>query len=183
MRKLNINNLIWIDLEMTGLDTVNDHIIEIATVVTDNDLNILAKGPDLAIFQSELIINSMNSWNTDSHEQSGLTEKVRNSKISEKEAEQETLEFLKKYLNKNTSPMCGNSVHQDRMFLKKHMPKLEAFFHYRNLDVSSFKIASALWNSDFEEPFIKEDLHTAMADTLESIAEMKHYQEHLLRLG
>lgn len=181
MGKVNINNLIWIDLEMTGLDPVNDYIIEIATVVTDNNLNFLAKGPDLAIFQPEAIVNSMTPWPANQHEISGLTEKVRNSKISEEMAMHETIKFLAEHVKKGTSPMCGNSVHQDRMFLRNYMPNLEAFFHYRNLDVSSFKIISSLWNHDLEERFLKEENHTAMADVLESIEEMKHYREHMLQ--
>lgn len=181
MGKVIINNLIWIDLEMTGLDPINDYIVELAVVVTDNDLNIVAKGPNLPIFQKEEIINNMSSWSANQHEKSGLTEKIRNSKISEKEAENATLEFLNKHVKKGTSPMCGNSVHQDRIFLRKYMPNLEAFFHYRNLDVSSFKIISSLWNKGLEEKFIKEEQHTAMADILESVEEMKHYRQHLLQ--
>lgn len=178
-----IKNLIWIDLEMTGLSPNNDKILEIATVVTDNELNIIKKGPDLAIFQEEEVINSMNSWSEKQHYESGLTEKARNSKIDTAMAEQQTIAFLSEHVNKGTSPMCGNSVHQDRMFLRRYMPKLEGYFHYRNFDVSSFKIVATLWNQVIADSISKSEQHTAMADILESIEEMRVYKDNFLRLS
>ena len=175
-----VGNLIWIDLEMTGLDYTKDSILEIATVITDSNLNILSKGPDLAIFQEEEVIHNMNSWSEEQHELSGLTEKVRNSKVNETQAEQQTLDFLQQYVKGFTSPMCGNSIHQDRMFLRRYMPRLEEFFHYRNLDVSSFKIAASAWNPAIVDNLTKKEAHTAMSDVLESIKEMKHYRDHLI---
>ena len=178
-----INNLIWIDLEMTGLNVNKDHILEIATVITDSDLNIIKKGPEIAVFQEGEVLNNMNSWSMDHHGASGLTDKCRNSNINTAEAEKQTLEFLAMHVNKNSSPMCGNSVHQDRIFLRKYMPKLEEYFHYRNLDVSSFKIAVLLWSDGGVEQPQKQDKHTAMADVLDSIAELKLYKESFLRLN
>ena len=135
----NENNLIWIDLEMTGLDTLNDHIIEIATIVTDAQLNTLAEGPVVAIHQPDSVMNGMDEWNTRQHGQSGLTERVRNSQYSAREAEEMTIAFLKNYVPEGASPMCGNSICQDRRFMAREMPRLEAYFHYRNLDVSTVK--------------------------------------------
>ena len=179
----NPNNLIWIDLEMTGLDTQNDVIIEIATVVTDSELNTLAEGPVLAIHQSDEILNAMDEWNTKQHGNSGLTERVKNSTINEAEAEQQTIEFLRQYVPANASPMCGNSICQDRRFLARCMPELENYFHYRNLDVSSVKELAKRWAPEVFKGFSKESSHLALDDIRDSITELKYYREHLLKLG
>ena len=178
----NPNNLIWIDLEMTGLDTQNDVIIEIATVVTDSELNTLAEGPVLAIHQSDEILNAMDDWNTKQHGSSGLTERVKNSTINEAEAERQTIEFLRQYVPANASPMCGNSICQDRRFLARCMPALENYFHYRNLDVSSLKELAKRWAPEVFKGFSKESSHLALDDIRDSIAELKYYREHLLKL-
>lgn len=175
------NNLIWLDLEMTGLIPQKDRIIEIATVVTDMDLHILAKGPDLVINQPEELLQGMDEWNTTHHGESGLTEKVRQSAISESEAEVRTLEFLMKYVEPGFSPMCGNSIYQDRRFLSLYMPKLEAFFHYRNLDVSSLKILVKNWAPHLYEQLTKTSNHRALDDVLASIKELEFYREHFLK--
>ncbi|MDH5371291.1 MAG: oligoribonuclease, partial [Gammaproteobacteria bacterium] len=158
---LNENNLIWIDLEMTGLDTQNDVIIEIATIVTDSDLNELAEGPMLAIHQSDEIMGGMDEWNTNQHGNSGLTERVKNSQLTVSDAEQQTLEFLRKYVPKGASPMCGNSICQDRRFMARLMPELEDFFHYRNLDVSSLKELAKRWAPDVAKGVAKSGAHLA----------------------
>jgi oligoribonuclease len=174
-------NLIWIDLEMTGLDTDNDLIIEMATIVTDSQLNILAEGPVLAIHQSDEVLAGMDEWNTRQHGGSGLAQRVRDSRITEAEAEAQTLAFLEKWLPANTSPICGNSICQDRRFLYRHMPKLEAYFHYRNLDVSTIKELVARWAPELREGFKKGEVHLALADIQDSIAELKYYREHFIR--
>lgn len=179
----NSNNLIWIDLEMTGLDTQKDVIIEIATVITDSELNILAEGPVLAIHQSDDILNAMDDWNTRQHGQSGLTARVKNSAITEAEAERQTIEFLREFVPANASPMCGNSICQDRRFLARCMPELEKYFHYRNLDVSSLKELAKRWAPKVFKGFSKESSHLALEDIRDSIAELKYYREHLLKLG
>jgi len=178
----NPNNLIWIDLEMTGLDTQNDVIIEIATVVTDSELNTLAEGPVLAIHQTDEILNAMDDWNTKQHGGSGLTERVKNSTINEAEAERQTIEFLRQYVPANASPMCGNSICQDRRFLARCMPALENYFHYRNLDVSSLKELAKRWAPEVFKGFSKESSHLALDDIRDSITELKYYREHLLKL-
>ena len=178
----NPNNLIWIDLEMTGLDTQNDVIIEIATVVTDSELNTLAEGPVLAIHQSDEILNAMDEWNTKQHGNSGLVERVKNSTVNEAEAEQQTIEFLRQYVPANASPMCGNSICQDRRFLARCMPELENYFHYRNLDVSSLKELAKRWAPEVFKGFSKESSHLAMDDIRDSITELKYYREQLLKL-
>ena len=178
----NPNNLIWIDLEMTGLDTQNDVIIEIATVVTDSELNTLAEGPVLAIHQGDEILNAMDDWNTKQHGGSGLTERVKNSTINEAEAERQTIEFLRQYVPANASPMCGNSICQDRRFLARCMPALENYFHYRNLDVSSLKELAKRWAPEVFKGFSKESSHLALDDIRDSIAELKYYREQLLKL-
>ena len=175
-------NLIWIDLEMTGLDTVNDHIIEIATVITDSDLNVLSEGPVLPIHQSDEILDAMDDWNTRQHAKSGLTERVRKTSVTLQYAEQETLKFLGRLVEKNTSPMCGNSICQDRRFLAREMPQLEAYFHYRNLDVSTLKELAARWAPDISGNFKKSNTHLALDDIYDSIRELKYYREHFLRL-
>jgi oligoribonuclease len=170
-------NLIWIDLEMTGLDTENDVIIEIATIVTDKDLNILGEGPILAIYQPEPLLEGMDEWNTRQHGGSGLTERVRNSTTSLAEAEQATIKFLEQFVDAKTSPMCGNSICQDRRFMARQMPTLEAFFHYRNLDVSSIKEIAKRWRPEVLNGFKKQGSHLAMDDIKDSIAELSHYRE------
>ena len=179
----NPNNLIWIDLEMTGLDTQNDVIIEIATIVTDSELNTLAEGPVLAIHQGDEILNAMDEWNTKQHGNSGLVERVKNSTVNEAEAEQQTIEFLRQYVPANASPMCGNSICQDRRFLARCMPELENYFHYRNLDVSSVKELAKRWAPEVFKGFSKESSHLALDDIRDSITELKYYREHLLKLG
>lgn len=174
-----IGNLIWIDLEMTGLDTVNDKIIEIATIVTDVHLQEIAEGPSLVIGQPEPIMKGMDEWNTRQHASSGLTERVLNSVMTVEAAEQQTIEFLQKHVKHGLSPMCGNSICQDRRFLARLMPNLEAFFHYRNLDVSSLKILAQHWAPDIHASFSKGSSHRALDDIRDSIAELKHYREHL----
>lgn len=174
-------NLIWIDLEMTGLDPDNDLIIEMATIVTDSQLNMLAEGPVLAIHQSDEVLAGMDEWNTRQHGGSGLTQRVRDSRITEADAEAQTLAFLEKWLPANTSPICGNSICQDRRFLYRYMPQLEAYFHYRNLDVSTVKELAARWAPELREGFTKGDVHLALADIRESIAELQYYRKHFIR--
>ena len=174
------SNLIWIDLEMTGLDTVHDRIIEIATIVTDKYLNELAEGPVLAIGQLQETMDAMDEWNTRQHGESGLTERVLASSVTIKEAEKQTLEFLLTWVDKGASPMCGNSVCQDRRFLTREMPLLESFFHYRNLDVSTLKILAQQWAPEVAAGFTKESTHRALADIRDSIAELAWYRDHLL---
>lgn len=174
------SNLIWIDLEMTGLDTVNDAIIEIATIVTDRHLNELAEGPVLAIRQTEATMQAMDEWNTRQHSQSGLTERVLQSDSSMRDAEVATLEFLSRWVDEGASPMCGNSICQDRRFLARQMPELERFFHYRNLDVSTLKILAQLWAPAVAGGFEKESTHRALADIRDSIAELAWYRDRLL---
>lgn len=177
------SHLIWIDLEMTGLEPDNDVIIEIATLITDKHLNLLAEGPIIAIHQSDEILSGMDEWNTRQHGQSGLTERVRQSSYDAKTAEQETIEFLEKWVPKGKSPICGNSICQDRRFLANYMPDLEAYFHYRNLDVSSLKILAQQWNPVIAEGVKKMGSHLAMDDIKDSVAELKHYRETFLNLG
>jgi oligoribonuclease len=174
------SNLIWIDLEMTGLDTVNDRIIEVATIVTDKYLNELAEGPVFAISQSKETLDAMDEWNTRQHGDSGLTARVLASKVSPEEAEQATLDFLATWVDGGASPMCGNSVCQDRRFLAREMPTLERYFHYRNLDVSTLKILAQQWAPEVAAGFTKESSHRALADIRDSIAELVWYREHLL---
>ncbi|MBK8452208.1 MAG: oligoribonuclease [Thiofilum sp.] len=176
------SNLIWIDLEMTGLDTFNDRIIEIATIVTDKELTILAEGPVLAIHQPNLVLEAMDEWNQNQHGQSGLIQRVRESTINEAEAERLTIEFLSQYVPAGISPMCGNSICQDRRFLARCMPQLERFFHYRNLDVSTLKELCKRWNPASLEGFSKESTHLALDDVRDSIAELKHYRQTMLKI-
>lgn len=176
-------NLIWIDLEMTGLDTFNDSIIEIATVVTDKNLKVLAEGPSLTIHQPDEVLDAMDEWNTRQHGQSGLTERVRNSELSATEAESETLEFLKSWVPEGKSPMCGNSICQDRRFMAREMPLLEAYFHYRNLDVSSIKELVVRWRPELLGGFSKKGSHLALDDIYDSIAELQYYREHFIAAG
>jgi len=175
------NNLIWIDLEMTGLDPAADRIIEIATIVTDSQLNIMAEGPVLAIHQPDAALEAMDEWNTRQHGQSGLTERVRLSTLDEHEAEQRTLAFLAEYVPPGTSPMCGNSICQDRRFMARCMPELERYFHYRNLDVSTIKELALRWSPNIARGFKKESSHLALDDTRDSIRELKYYREYLFK--
>jgi oligoribonuclease len=173
--------LIWIDLEMTGLDPQRDHIIEIATIVTDKDLTILAEGPVLAITCPESEIESMDEWNRTTHGASGLLERVRASTVTAADAERRTIDFLRVWVEPGASPMCGNSICQDRRFLIRHMPELARFFHYRNLDVSSFKILAQLWKPDIAARFNKQSTHLALADIHDSIRELRFYREKLFQ--
>lgn len=173
-------NLIWIDLEMTGLCTQSDTIIEIATIVTDKFLNELAEGPVLAIHQSEETMDGMDEWNTRQHGESGLTARVLESEVDAREAELATLAFLREWVDEGASPMCGNSICQDRRFLAREMPELEAFFHYRNLDVSVLKILAAQWAPSVANGFVKESAHLALSDIRDSIEELLWYREYLL---
>jgi oligoribonuclease len=177
------NNLIWIDLEMTGLIPDTDVIIEIATIVTDSNLNTLAEGPVIAIHQSDQILSGMDEWNTRQHGQSGLTQRVKDSVTNAAEAERETIDFLRQWVPAGQSPICGNSICQDRRFLARYMPELEAYFHYRNLDVSSLKILAQRWNPAVLKGVKKEGTHLALADIRDSIAELQHYREHFLNIS
>ncbi|WP_446942150.1 oligoribonuclease [Pseudomonas aeruginosa] len=178
----NPQNLIWIDLEMTGLDPDRDVIIEMATIVTDSDLNTLAEGPVIAIHQPEEILAGMDEWNTRQHGQSGLTQRVRESTVSMAEAEAQTLAFLEQWVPRRSSPICGNSICQDCRFLYRHMPRLEGYFHYRNLDVSTLKELAARWAPQVRESFKKGNTHLALDDIRESIAELRHYRDHFIKL-
>ncbi len=174
-------NLVWIDLEMTGLDTINDVIIEIATIVTDKDLNILSEGPVFAINQNNKTLDDMDHWNTRQHNRSGLVDRVRNSNISCEEAELKTIKFLEKFIDSGASPMCGNSICQDRRFLSREMPNLEAFFHYRNLDVSSIKELALRWQPELLSGLKKKGSHLAMDDIKDSIAELIYYRRFFFK--
>ena len=175
------DNLIWIDLEMTGLDPDNDVIIEIATIVTDAELNVLAEGPSLAVKQPDALLDGMDEWNTRQHGQSGLTQRVRDSQISAAEAERQTIAFLADWVPAGKSPMCGNSICQDRRFLYRGMPALEKYFHYRNLDVSTLKELASRWAPEVKNGFKKQSCHLAMDDIRDSIAELQHYREHFIK--
>lgn len=177
----NDHRLIWIDLEMTGLNPDKDRIIEIATVVTDKELTVLAEGPVCAIHQSDDVLAGMDDWNTRQHAMSGLADRVRASTTTEREAEQETLAFLRRHVDPGASPICGNSICQDRRFLIRHMPELGGFFHYRNLDVSTLKILVKLWMPDIGGRFEKNSVHLALADIHDSIRELRFYREQLFK--
>jgi oligoribonuclease len=175
-------NLVWLDMEMTGLDPDNDRIIEVAVVVTDADLNIIAEGPVFAIHQSDETLDKMDNWNKGTHGRSGLIDRVKASTVTEAQAELELIAFLKQYVPANKSPMCGNSICQDRRFMARGMPKLEAFFHYRNLDVSTLKELCRRWKPELASGFKKHQKHTALADIVESIEELRYYREHFIKL-
>ncbi len=176
------DNLIWIDLEMTGLDPDRDRIIEIATIVTDKYLNVLAEGPVIAVHQSDETLAAMDEWNTRTHGESGLVERVRHSTQDEAAAEKATLEFLHQWVEPGMSPMCGNSICQDRRFMVRGMPALERFFHYRNLDVSTLKELTRRWAPQLLEGLQKNEAHQALRDILDSIEELKYYRAHLFNI-
>lgn len=176
-------NLIWIDLEMTGLDPQKERIIEIATIVTDKDLNILAEGPVLAIHQPDELLNNMSEWCIKTHTENGLVERVKASKLSERAAELQTLDFLKKWVAKGSSPICGNSIAQDKRFLYEYMPDLADYFHYRHLDVSTLKELARRWRPEILNHFNKKNSHLALDDIRESINELKFYRENFINLG
>ena len=175
-------NFVWLDCEMTGLDPETERIIEIAVVVTSADLQTRIEGPVFAIHQSDEQLDKMDAWNKGTHGRSGLIDKVKASTVTEAQAEEEILKFLAAYVPKGAAPMCGNTIGQDRRFLVKYMPKLEAFFHYRNLDVSTLKELAKRWRPEVYSSFKKQQAHTALADVHESIDELAHYREHFLRL-
>ena len=175
-------NLVWIDLEMTGLNPDTDRIIEIATVVTDPFLNVVAEGPVFAVHQKDIVLNAMDEWNTRQHGMSGLVDRVKRSKTDEAHAEAATIEFLRKHVEPGSSPMCGNSICQDRRFLWRGMPKLEAFFHYRNLDVSSVKELAVRWYPELVKGIRKNSTHLALDDIRDSINELRYYRDHFFRI-
>ena len=175
-----VDRLIWIDLEMTGLDTNRDSIIEIASIVTDANLDVIAEGPVVAINQTEAVLSGMDEWNTRQHNRSGLVDRVLKSPFTVADAERQTLEFLTELVQSGASPMCGNSICQDRRFMAREMPDLEAFFHYRNLDVSSLKILAGMWAPEVAAGLSKTSAHLALDDIRDSIAELRHYREHFL---
>lgn len=174
-------NLIWIDLEMTGLIPETDVIIEIATVVTDANLNIIDEGPSLAISQNSELLDGMDEWNTNQHNRSGLVKRVKESTISVVDAENQTLDFVSKYVDPGVSPMCGNSICQDRRFLYNYMPKLEKFFHYRHIDVSTLKELAVRWKPEIVSSSFKKSRHLALSDIYDSIDELKYYREHFIK--
>lgn len=175
-------NLIWVDMEMTGLDPDTDRIIEVAVVVTDMHLNVLAEGPVFAIHQSDEVLNKMDAWNKGTHGRSGLIDRVKASTVTEADAEQALIAYLKNFVPAGKSPMCGNTICQDRRFMARTMPKLEAFFHYRNLDVSTLKELCKRWKPQVATGFKKHQKHTALADIIESVEELRYYREHFIAL-
>jgi oligoribonuclease len=178
----NQNNLIWIDMEMSGLSPDTDRVLEVALVVTDAELNTIAEAPVLVVHQSDAVLDGMDAWNKGTHGKSGLIDKVKASPLSDAEVEAQMIAFLKEHVPNRTSPMCGNSICQDRRFMARHMPELEAYFHYRNLDVSTLKELARRWKPKLLDGFKKENKHTALADIYESIEEMKYYREHFIKL-
>lgn len=174
-------NLIWLDLEMTGLHPDKDRILEIATVITNADLEVLAEGPVLHIHQSDALLDGMDTWCQEHHSQSGLIDRVKNSKTTEAEAESKTLNFIRKYVDENKSPLCGNTISMDRRFLYRYMPKLESYFHYRHLDVSTLKILAQLWSPEIATGITKVSEHIALKDIHDSIEELRYYRRHLFK--
>lgn len=179
----NASNLVWVDMEMTGLDPDGDVVIEIATIVTDTDLNTLAEGPVIAVHQSDERLAGMDEWNTTHHTRSGLVDRVKASQYDEQQTAVETMAFLEQWVPSGASPMCGNTICQDRRFMARHLPELEAYFHYRNLDVSTLKILMQRWRPELESGFTKTGTHLALDDIRESINEMRYYREHFLKLA
>ena len=177
-----LDRLIWVDLEMTGLDPERDVVIEIALIITDSKLEVIAEGPVLAVHQDEAVLGAMDDWNTRQHTHSGLLERVRHSTLNEEAAETQALAFLRQHVEAGKSPMCGNSICQDRRFMVRHLPKLEAYFHYRNLDVSTIKELARRWRPEVLEGVVKQGSHLALDDIRDSIAELRHYREHFFRL-
>jgi oligoribonuclease len=175
-------NLVWVDMEMTGLDPDNDRIIEVAVVVTDSQLNVLAEGPVFAIHQPDEVLDRMDAWNKGTHGRSGLIDRVKASTVTEADAEKALIDFLKHFVPSGKSPMCGNSICQDRRFMARGMPKLEAFFHYRNLDVSTLKELCKRWKPEISTGFKKHQKHTALADIVESIEELRYYRDNFIKL-
>ena len=179
----NDTHLVWIDMEMSGLDPDSDSVLEVALIVTDKDLNLVETGPVLVVHQRDEVLDAMDSWNKGTHGKSGLIDKVKASTLSEADVEAQVIEFMKQHVGERISPMCGNSICQDRRFLARHMPKLEAYFHYRNLDVSTLKELAARWRPDLKDGFKKANSHTALADIQESIEELKYYRDNFIRMS
>lgn len=179
----NDTHLVWIDMEMSGLEPDSDSILEVALIVTDKDLNLVEEGPVLVVHQSDAVLDAMDNWNKGTHGKSGLIDKVKASTLSDADVEARMIEFMKLHVGERKSPMCGNSICQDRRFLARHMPKLEAYFHYRNLDVSTLKELAARWRPELKDGFKKANSHTALADIQESIEELKYYRDHFIRMS
>lgn len=175
------NNLIWIDMEMSGLFPDKDRVLEVALVMTDSDLNVLAESPALVVHQDDAVLDGMDDWNKSTHARTGLIDKVRASTLSEADVETQMIEFLMPWVGKGKSPMCGNSICQDRRFLARYLPALEGYFHYRNLDVSTFKELVKRWKPEIASGVVKDGKHTALSDIYESIAELKYYREHFIK--
>ncbi|MEY3847020.1 MAG: hypothetical protein RLZZ472_734 [Pseudomonadota bacterium] len=173
------DRLVWVDMEMSGLQPETDRILEIAMIVTDGDLNIVAEGPVLVVHQEDAVLDRMDAWNKGTHGKSGLIDKVKASTLTEAEVEAECLAFLKQHVKSSISPMCGNTIHQDRRFMNRYMPKLEAYFHYRNIDVSTIKELCKRWQPEIAKGFSKQQAHTALADIIESVDELRYYREKL----
>lgn len=173
------DRLVWVDMEMSGLQPETDRILEIAMIVTDGDLNIVAEGPVLVVHQEDVVLDRMDAWNKGTHGKSGLIDKVKASTLTEAEVEVECLAFLKQHVKSSISPMCGNTIHQDRRFMNRYMPKLEAYFHYRNIDVSTIKELCKRWQPEIAKGFSKQQAHTALADIIESVDELRYYREKL----
>ncbi len=173
------DRLVWVDMEMSGLQPETDRILEIAMIVTDGDLNIVAEGPVLVVHQEDAVLNRMDAWNKGTHGKSGLIDKVKASTLTEVDVEAACLAFLKQHVKSSISPMCGNTIHQDRRFMNRYMPKLEAYFHYRNIDVSTIKELCKRWQPEIAKGFSKQQAHTALADIIESVEELRYYREKL----
>jgi oligoribonuclease len=176
----NTNHLVWLDMEMTGLDPERERIIELAMIVTDSELNVLAESPSWAVHQSEALLDAMDAWNKGTHGRSGLIERVRASTLDESAAETLALDFVRQYVPKGASPLCGNTIGQDRRFMVRYMPRLESWFHYRNLDVSTLKELCKRWKPEVAKGFVKRSAHTALADIRESIEELRYYRQHFI---